>query len=151
MLLLVDSVNALYDTFAEMFRGDFSFTSNPSRLKMLSILGVFTAGSAIGLVTLSHLLNFVLKHYKNITTATIMGFIAGSLGVVWPWKRTMYKTDDAGAFLLDSSGERIIENYQRYFPEISSSETWVALLFVIIGVFIVLALDLYGKRTRKVK
>ena len=87
VLLLVDSVNALYLTFIEMFRGDFSFIRNELRLHSLTVLGVFTAGSATGLVSLSHLLSFVLKQYRHMTTAVIIGFITGSLGVVWPWKK----------------------------------------------------------------
>ncbi|UOB18184.1 DUF368 domain-containing protein [Abyssalbus ytuae] len=149
VLLLVDSVNALYDTFAEIIRGDFSFIDNPERLKTLKILAVFTAGSATGLVTLSHLLNFVLKHFKNITTAIIIGFITGSLGVVWPWKRTIFKVDETGNFLLDSNGEKIIKNYQRFIPDITNIETWIAVLFIILGIIIVLALDWYGNRTRR--
>ena len=96
VLLLVDSVNALYDTFAEVFRGDFSFTKNEQRLDMLVILATFTAGSATGLVTLSHILGYVLKHYRHITTAAIIGFITGSLGVVWPWKRTIFMANENG-------------------------------------------------------
>ena len=38
VLLLVDSVNALYDTFAEVFKGDFSFAENEKRLHTLLIL-----------------------------------------------------------------------------------------------------------------
>lgn len=49
-------------------------------MNMLAILASFTAGSATGLVTLSHVLSYVLKHFKNITTAVIIGFISGSLG-----------------------------------------------------------------------
>jgi len=150
VLLLVDSVNALYDTFSELFRGDFSFIKNSERIKMLKILGVFTLGSATGLVTLSHLLNYVLKYYKHITTATIIGFISGSLGVVWPWKRTLYKTDEAGLFLTDSTGSKIIENYQRFLPDFGNSETWIAIFFVGVGILIVLGLDWYGQRTRKI-
>jgi len=93
VLLLVDSVNALYDTLAEMAQGDFSFIRNKARMATLKILVVFTLGSATGLVTLSHLLSYVLKHYKHITTAIILGFITGSLGVVWPWKKTVFKHD----------------------------------------------------------
>jgi len=78
VLLLVDSVNALYDTGAEIIRGDFSFVKNQARLGTLKVLTVFTAGSATGLVTLSHLISYVLKHYKHITTAVILGFITGS-------------------------------------------------------------------------
>lgn len=149
VLLLVDSVNALYDTVAELIRGNFSFINNPERIRTLKILAVFTLGSATGLVTLSHLLNYVLKHFKNITTALIIGFITGSLGVVWPWKETIFKTDDSGAFLFDSDGEKVIRNYQRYMPDFSNSETWTAFGFIILGIIIVLALDWYGQRTRK--
>jgi len=60
VLLLVDSVNALYDTFYEIFSGDFSFTDNPIRMRMLKVLSVFTLGSATGLVSFSHVLNYVL-------------------------------------------------------------------------------------------
>ena len=67
VLLLVDSVNALYDTIFDIFRGDFSFTENPLRIKMLKVISVFTLGSFAGLVTFSHLISYVLKHYKNIS------------------------------------------------------------------------------------
>ncbi|MBC9798208.1 DUF368 domain-containing protein [Sinomicrobium weinanense] len=151
VLLLVDSVNALYDTFAEVLRGDFSFVQNEERIDILIILGVFTLGSATGLVTISHLLNYVLKHYKNITTAILIGFITGSLGVVWPWKETIYRTNEAGQLILDSEGHGIVQNYRRYIPDFSISETWIAIAFIIFGVLIVLALDWYGRRTRRIR
>ncbi|QLG44123.1 DUF368 domain-containing protein [Costertonia aggregata] len=149
VLLLVDSVNALYDTFAETIRGDFSFIQNKERLNTLTILSVFTLGSASGLVTLSHILGYVLKHYKHITTAVIIGFITGSLGVVWPWKKAVFKTDAAGNTLLDSNGKEIITNYQRYFPDVTHSETWWAALFIILGIAVLLVLDWYGKHRKK--
>jgi uncharacterized membrane protein len=149
VLLLVDSVNALYDTMAEVIKGDFSFVGNPERLRTLKILAVFTTGSAAGLVTLSHILSYVLKHYRHITTAVILGFITGSLGVVWPWKRTIFKTDLTGKTTFDSNGKAIIENYERFFPDFGSSETWWAFFFVLIGIGILLALDWYGKRRKK--
>ncbi|MEM6721169.1 MAG: DUF368 domain-containing protein [Bacteroidota bacterium] len=150
VLLLVDSVNALYDTIAEMIQGNFEFISNADRIRELKVLGVFTVGSAVGLVTLSHLLNYVLKHFKHITTAVIIGFISGSLGVVWPWKEEVYKADELGNTLLDSNGREIIENYKRFMPDFASSETWIAVFFIVFGITIVLALDWYGKRTQKV-
>jgi len=148
VLLLVDSVNALYDTFTEIIRGDFSFTSNIERIQMLKVLVVFTLGSVTGLVTFSHVLSYILKHYKSITTASIIGFIIGSLGVVWPWKKTIYQLLDDGSINIDSAGEKIIENYTRYIPELNS-ETWYAILFIFIGITIVLALEIYGQKTRK--
>lgn len=149
VLLLVDSVNALYDTFSELLQGDLSFVNNPERLAILTILAVFTAGSATGLVTLSHILSFVLKHYKHRTTAVILGFITGSLGVVWPWKRTVYKLGKEGTILLDTNENPIIVNYERFLPNFQLSETWWALFFVVFGISILLLLDWYGKNRRK--
>ena len=89
VLLLVDSVNALYDTLADLMTWDFSWFDNDERLRLLQVLLVFTLGSIAGLVSLSHVLGYLLKHFKNATFAVIIGFITGSLGVVWPWKRVL--------------------------------------------------------------
>ncbi len=151
VLLLVDSVNALYDTFAEVIRGDFSFTENKKRLDTLTILGVFTAGSTLGLISLSHALSYVLKHFKHPTTAVIIGFITGSLGVVWPWKKTVFKTNSLGEILLDSNEKKIIRNYERYWPKFEDTENWWALFFVVLGIGILLGLDWYGKKRKQKK
>lgn len=147
VLLLVDSVNALYNTIFDIFSGDFEFIHNEVRMRMLKVLAVFTLGSVVGLLTFSHILNYILKHYKNITLATIMGFIIGSLGVVWPWKETIYKTNFEGSFVLDSTEKQIIANYQRFLPEINS-QTYIAIAYIALGILMVLGLEWYGKRTR---
>ena len=149
VLLLVDSVNALYDTVFDIFTGDFNFIENPVRIRMLKVISIFTLGSIAGLVTFSHLISYVLKHFKNITLSVIMGFIIGSLGVVWPWKKTIYKTLADGSFLLDSMGEKVIENYKRFIPEFSS-ESFIAIFYIVIGILVVLALEWYGKKTKKI-
>lgn len=150
VLLLVDSVNALYDTLSEIFTGDFSFARDSVRLHMLSVLAVFTLGSVAGLVTFSHVLTYILKRHKSITLSAIIGFIVGSLGVVWPWKKTIYKLNEQGAILYDSAGEKIVKNYERFIPSLQM-ETLYAILFIFIGVLIVLALESYGERTKKHK
>ena len=149
VLLLVDSVNALYDTFFEIIQGDFSFWNNPIRLKTLKILGVFTLGSTTGLVSLSHLISFVLKRYNAVTTAIIIGFISGSLGVVWPWKQTIYKLNELGKPLLDSNQHKIILNYQRYIPSIQDAATWWAIFWMGIGFVFLMALEGYANRQKK--
>lgn len=143
VLLLVDSVNALYDTFVNILQWDFAWTKDSERLEMLQILAVFTLGSVVGLVSLSHLLAYVLKRYKKITYAVIIGFITGSLGVVWPWKETLYQYDTSGVMQYDVDGNAIITGYARHFPTALDQETIWALVFMIIGIAIVLSLDWY--------
>ncbi len=150
VLLLVDAVNALFDTLYDIAGGNFEFLQNAVRIRLLKVLAVFTLGSVTGLVTFSHILNYILKHYKNITLATIVGFIIGSLGVVWPWKKTLYKKNSDGAFILDSTGKQIVANYERYLPEFNT-ETYMAIAYIVLGILIVLALEWYGERTRQVK
>jgi len=148
VLLLVDSVNALYDTVFDLLTGNFSLIDS-ARIRMLKVISVFTLGSITGLVTFSHCISYVLKHYKNITLSVIMGFIIGSLGVVWPWKKTIYKVTEDGSFLLDSTGGKVIENFKRFIPELSL-ESLIAIAYIILGILFVLALEWYGQKTRKV-
>ncbi|WP_010231187.1 DUF368 domain-containing protein [Gillisia marina] len=150
VLLLVDSVNALYDTIKDVFLMDFSFLDNSQRMRLLQVLVVFSLGSLAGLVSLSHLLGFVLKRYKRESYSVIIGFITGSLGVVWPWKEKIYKLNAEGEFRLDVHGNKILDNYDRYFPTFTTSETWLAIFFIVIGVFIVLGLGWYENRNKEV-
>ena len=145
VLLLVDSVNALFDTIADLFQADFGFINNPERIELLKVLVVFSLGSLAGLVFLSHILAFVLKKYKKATYAVIIGFIAGSLGVVWPWKVKSFKYDAMGNQLFDAKGREIINGYDRYLPSEFSYETLLAILFIFVGVIGVLSLDWYHK------
>ena len=149
VLLLVDSVNALYDTFANVFQGDFSWIHSTERIGLLKVLAVFSIGSLVGLVSLSHLLAYVLKRFKKATYAVIIGFIAGSLGVVWPWKEKKYDLDPLGQIELDANGREIIIGYNRYLPSDFGQETILAIVFILIGAAIVLSLDWYDLQKKK--
>jgi putative membrane protein len=52
----------------------------------LKKVGLFTLGAFIGLLSFSHVLKWLFKHYHNITLAILTGFIFGSLNKIWPWK-----------------------------------------------------------------
>ena len=130
VLLLVDSVNALYDTLNELIRGDFSNVNSPERINYLKVLSVFTFGSITGLISLSKILSYLLSNFNQICNSIIFGFIIGSLGVLWPW-RSEFNSD---------YGNKLV----RYFPELNS-ETFYAILFIIIGMFTVIVLSKYEK------
>jgi len=148
VLLLVDSVNELFHVLTNIFTGNFQALKDPETIRYLKIIGVFTAGSAFGLVSISHILGYVLKRWNQIVTAVIIGFITGSLGNVWPWKGRIYAMSGRD-FLLDKNGNKIIENYKRFLPDLHSQETWTDLFFILFGVAVILAIDYYGRRNRK--
>ena len=147
VLLLVDAVNELFYVFTNLISGNFEVLSDPEKIRYLKIITVFTAGSAFGLVSISHVLGYVLKRYNAIVTAVIIGFITGSLGIVWPWKKAVYVLEKE-VFILDKKGNKVIENYTRFTPDFSSTETWIAIFYISLGIALILIIDYYGRKKK---
>ena len=147
VLLLVDAVNALFVTITSVFGGDLSFLDDPEHMRLLTVLIIFSLGSLTGLVTLSHFLTFLLKKFRWATNAAILGFIIGSLGVVWPWKLEVFKINTLGEIAKDRNGSPILDNYDRYMPTDFNIENVLAVFFILTGIFMVVALGKYGTRT----
>ena len=143
-LLLVDAVNALYFTIADLLQFDLEFVNDPERVRLLILVLVFTLGSVTGLVVFSNVLSWVLKKYKENATATIIGFIAGSLGVIWPWKDKIYKIDSFNEILYNAVGNPIIASYDYFLPNFRESSFWIVLIFIILGGITVALLERYG-------
>lgn len=55
----------------------------------IPVIVVFVIGAAAGIISFSHLLSWLLKHWHDVTVAVLMGFMVGSLNKVWPWKETV--------------------------------------------------------------
>ena len=123
-LIMVDSVNALYYTLIESASLDFTFINDPERLYLLKVLMLFTLGSIFGLIFLSNVLSSLLKNFKTITISIIVGFIAGSLVGVWPWKDV-----------------DMIGNVSLFFPDFSILQTWITIFNILIGILFVVLLE----------
>ena len=147
VLLLVDSVNVLFNVITSLLAGDLKVLSDPIKVRYLKTIAVFTAGSAFGLVSISHILGYVLKRWHQIVNAIIIGFITGSLGIVWPWKKGIY-LQEKGNYLIDKKGNKIVENYERFVPDFLNSETWFAVFYVFLGVLLILAIGFYGRKKK---
>ena len=147
VLLLVDSVNELLYIMSNLVIGNFDILQEPEKIRYLKIISVFTAGSLFGLVSISHILGYVLKRYHSIVTAVIIGFITGSLGIVWPWKKAVFLQNN-NTLLFDKKGNKIVENYNRYLPDLTSAETWYAGFYIILGIALILIIDFYGRKKK---
>ena len=55
----------------------------------IPVIVVFVIGAVAGIISFSHLLSWLLKHWHDVTVAVLMGFMVGSLNKVWPWKETV--------------------------------------------------------------
>ncbi|KAF0807264.1 hypothetical protein A167_02974 [Alcanivorax sp. S71-1-4] len=63
-----------------------------------AILLTFVAGCATGLLSFVHLLRWLLARFHEPVMAMLVGFMAGSLAVLWPWR------------VPDSGGETLFRN-----------------------------------------
>jgi uncharacterized membrane protein len=149
VLLMVDSVNVLSKTLFQIIQLDFSFMSRPEQLDSLLVIFMFGLGSFAGLIMFSNLLSFVLKRFYNRVIAIIIGFILGSLAVVWPWKQKVYQLDQNGVPLEDDRGDLIIRSYKQYLPDWSSSETLYALLTIAIAFSLIFLIEYIAKKIRR--
>tara|TARA_B110000914_G_scaffold225349_1_gene245750 strand:+ start:988 stop:1890 length:903 start_codon:yes stop_codon:yes gene_type:complete len=104
----------------------------------LVLLGVFLLGSAFGLMSFSHILAWVFKHYKNPTLALLTGFILGSLSIIWPWK-------EVAESIIINGKEKIIA-YNWYLPNELNTQTVLGILLIIIGVLSVYALENFAPK-----
>ena len=128
-LIMVDSVNALYFTLTDIFSFNFDFVYDPERIYLLKVILFFTIGSVCGLIFLSNILSTLLKRFKSITISIIVGFIAGSLRGVWPWKT-----------------ESLYGKVSLFFPDFSLEETWLTLFYIIIGILFVVLLERFANK-----
>ena len=128
-LIMVDSVNALYFTITDIFSLNFDFIYDTNRIYLLKVVFFFTLGSVCGLIFLSNILSTLLKRFKSITISVIVGFIAGSLGGVWPWKT-----------------ETLNGKFSLFFPDFTIGETWLTLFYIFIGILFVVLLERFANK-----
>tara|TARA_B100001971_G_C18224000_1_gene559094 strand:- start:34 stop:936 length:903 start_codon:yes stop_codon:yes gene_type:complete len=102
------------------------------------VLGVFFIGSVFGLISFSHMLAWVLKHYKDATLALLTGFILGSLNIIWPWKEVVES-------VLINGKEKVL-SYNWYFPRDINNHTIIAIALIIIGVGTVWGLESFSSK-----
>ena len=83
-LLLVDSVNNLYNFIISLINKESTVIID---YELINILLIFFLGSVLGLIILSNFLSFITKKYPSHLNHLIIGFVSGTLPVVWPWSK----------------------------------------------------------------
>jgi putative membrane protein len=97
----------------------------------------FMIGAAVGLLSFSKVLHWLLDRYQAATMAALCGFMLGSLRKIWPFKK------DLTPHVLEFK----LKEFENVLPDWSDGSVWFSLLIVVIAAGFVLALDRFGKRT----
>ena len=144
-LLMVDSINALFDFLRAFLSGEFDvLIQKPEISQMLLYFIIFVIGSIVGIIAFARLISFVFKRYTYQTLAVLTGFVFGSLSIVWPWKKENYDFSK-----LNRDGEAQIIGFERYLPDLSNISELIVLSMMIIGIIaIILVEKLAAKETK---
>ena len=119
-LLLVDSVNNFFNLISNFF-----YTSDQKlnvENELINILLVFFMGSVFGLVVLSKFLTYINDKFPNQLNHLIIGFVIGTLSIVWPWNQ------------IKNNIEPI---------ELSNSLNSIAIVLILIGILITVIVNSY--------
>ncbi|MFO7723299.1 MAG: DUF368 domain-containing protein [Bacteroidales bacterium] len=102
----------------------------------LEILIPFFIGAGIGLLAFAHLLSWIFKRFRDGTLALLTGFIAGSLGVLWPWKEA----------IIETFGHKTqVVGYHWGMPQING-EFGIALLLILTGILVIFMTEYFAGR-----
>ena len=131
-LLLVDAVNAVWEFVVKLIQNPSAFSALAQEYnELLTILVIFIVGSIVGLVSISKLLHYIIIRFEHRLSALIIGFIIGSLPILWPW-----------------SDFRLLTNPNELTTTIESTglNLFFSIVWIGVGLFIVFILDVYDRK-----
>lgn len=95
---------------------------------------VLCLGIAVGIITFSRVLNYLLNRHHDMTMAALLGLMAGSLRVLWPFKEAPL-------------GEAVrVEFLANRLPDGGESALVGSIVTFVVGVAVVMCLDLVGRK-----
>ena len=109
----------------------------------LPVILVFVLGCVIGLLSFSHLLSWLLHHYRNLTIALLAGFMLGSLNKVWPWKKSFQVLGETQS-TMDAS----IWPWQYQTENGADPQLLTAILFASAGILLVVLIEKVAEKMK---
>ena len=123
-------------SFILVLLGAYKPVLNALNTRDISSIIIFMFGAVVGLLTFSRILKWLFYKHKNLTLATLTGFITGSLNKIWPWKETI-------SWRTNSKGVEVPLNQTSISPFSfeGDSQLMMALLLTIVGFGLILLLE----------
>jgi putative membrane protein len=127
-------------SFLLLLMAKYEFIMNALQEIRVDIILIFGLGCMTGILSFSHVLNWMLKKYHNLAVSLLTGFMVGSLNKVWPWKHTLETYTDRHGVVKPLIQENVTP---WHYLELSGQEPYLlyAALLAIFGFLLVYVLD----------
>jgi putative membrane protein len=127
-------------SFLLLLMAKYEFIMNALKEVRVDIILIFGLGCVTGLLSFSHVLNWMLKKYHNLTIALLTGFMVGSLNKVWPWKHTLETYTDRHGVVKPLIQENVSPGQ---YLQLTGQEPYLlyAILLAVFGFTVVYLID----------
>jgi len=111
------------------------------------VILVFLLGCAVGLISFSRFLTWILTNYHNATVALLAGFMIGSLNKVWPWRAVL-------EYVTNNEGEQVPVFDKSILPwhyiTVTGKDPQVfqAIIMMALGVILVVLVEKFAERLK---
>ncbi len=116
-------------SFILLVLGQYEYAIDAVRDRDLLAILPLAAGAVFGILAFIRVLSWLLHHHRRITIALLIGFMAGSLRKIWPFKA-----------VVPGQGEALVLREVNVVPELDGA-FWLALGLCVLGSLLVLCLD----------
>ncbi|MDX5421387.1 MAG: DUF368 domain-containing protein [Hymenobacteraceae bacterium] len=137
-------------SFLLVLLAKYEFILNSVKELKVGVIAVFGLGCITGILAFSHVLNWMLRHYHNVTVALLTGFMVGSLNKVWPWKLTLETYTDRHGEVKPLVQENVLPNS---YEALTGQESYFvyALVLAVFGFLLVYLIDRFTDDTSTTK
>lgn len=115
-----------------------SMLKNPFAGDHLIYILTFCSGCAVGLLSFSKFIDFLLQKFHGVTMCILIGFMVGSLRKIWPWKHI----EDS----IVIRGKVKVLTDSTYLPTEINSEVLIATFVMLIGFISVFLIEKLGEK-----
>ncbi|MFT2007300.1 DUF368 domain-containing protein [Pontibacter sp. 13R65] len=127
-------------SFLLVLLAKYEFILNAVKELRVDVVATFAVGCVAGILAFSHVLNFMLKRFHNVTVALLTGFMVGSLNKVWPWKETIQTYTDRHGVVKPLVQENVLPTD---YLQVTGQEPYLlyGVLLAIVGFMLVYLID----------
>ena len=100
-------------------------------------LAMVAAGAVVGLALFSMILGRLLERHRDTVLAVLVGLMAGSLRVLWPWPN--------GVGVVSRHADKLVSGTSMAWP--TAGDLWPPLVLAGVAFVVVLGLDAWSRRT----
>ncbi|ADI38123.1 DUF368 domain-containing protein [Waddlia chondrophila] len=141
LLMILGAYPVVIAALAELVKGWTAFTWDGEAFTVLINLSL---GIGAGAVIFSRAIDWFLKKDHDLTIAVLIGFMVGSLRVVWPYRTYAWGLDP---LKLKNGPQLIPEGF--YQPSIWDAMYWKSAIFMVAGLGIVFLIYTMSENVKK--